>query len=41
MVAHQIDMYKTNYKLIASKEESTQIEKGNALGVQSTLHLRG
>ena len=41
MVSHQIDMYKTNYKLITSKEESTQIEKGNALGVQSTLHLRG
>lgn len=31
-------MYKTNYRLT---EESPPIENGNAVGVQSTLHLRG
>lgn len=34
-------MYKTNYQPISSKEHGNIIDKGNALGVQSTLHLRG
>jgi hypothetical protein len=38
MAAHLIDMYKTNYHLLAHPHMP---EKGFALGVQSTLHLRG
>jgi hypothetical protein len=41
VVAHQIDMYKTNFQVISAKDYDNHIEKGNALGVQSTLHLRG
>jgi hypothetical protein len=33
-------MYKTNYHPIVQKEASV-IDKGNALAVQSILHLRG
>lgn len=38
MVTHQIDMYKTNYHQVG---EAQHLEKGNAIGVQTTLHLRG
>lgn len=39
-VAHHIDMYKTNYHLL-DKQYSHEISKGDALGLQSILHLRG
>lgn len=34
-------MYKTNYEVIDPKQEHVVMEDGNALGVQSILHLRG
>lgn len=40
LVAHHIDMYKTNYRVI-EKEGHVSIDKGNAVGVQSILHMRG
>lgn len=40
-VAHSIDTYKTNYETCKLHQEPLLIENGNAVGLQSILHLRG
>ena len=41
LVAHSIDMYKTNYDVYKHGNEPLKIDNGNAVGIQSILHLRG
>ena len=41
IIAHEIDMYKTNYDVCKQNKDALKIENGNAIGIQSILHLRG